>query len=269
MRYKLPLYQVDAFAEKLFAGNPAAVCPLDQWLPDDVMQDIAAENNLAETAFFTGTGGHYELRWFTPLVEVDLCGHATLASAHVLYEHLGYTQPSIVFQSKHSGLLTVTKNGDLLTLDFPADELTPCETPVGLQEALGVKILECLKGKTDYLVTVEDQDVLDSITPDYRALSAISARGIIVTCLSAAYDFASRFFAPASGVDEDPVTGSAHTTLVPFWAERLGKTGFTAEQRSKRAGILQCRLEKGRVKISGKAKTYLTGEINIELEQDE
>ena len=266
---QLPLYQVDAFTDQLFKGNPAAVCPLEAWLPDSLMQDIAAENNLAETAFFVKTGDQYELRWFTPLVEVDLCGHATLAAAHVLYKHLGYDAASIAFQSKNSGLLTVSKNGGSLVLDFPADELTPCSTPSLLQESLETEILECVKGKTDYLVRVEDQETLDSITPDFRRLSTLPARGVIVTCPGETYDFASRFFAPASGVDEDPVTGSAHTTLVPYWANKTGKTTFIAQQRSKREGILQCRLEADRVKISGKATTYLVGHIHIETQHDE
>ena len=266
---QLPLYQVDAFTDKLFKGNPAAVCPLEAWLPDSLMQDIAAENNLAETAFFVKTGDQFELRWFTPLVEVDLCGHATLAAAHVLYEHLDYDAASIAFQSKNSGLLTVSKNNGALILDFPADELAPCPAPGLLQESLGVEILECAKGKTDYLVRVEDQDALDSISPDFRTLSTLPVRGVIVTCPGETYDFASRFFAPASGVDEDPVTGSAHTTLVPYWANETGKTVFTAQQRSKREGILQCRLEADRVKISGKARTYLAGHIHIETQHDE
>ncbi len=264
MKPQLSIYQVDAFTDQLFGGNPAAVCPLEYWLPDATMQNIAAENNLAETAFFVPNENGYELRWFTPLVEVDLCGHATLASAHILYEHMGYPHPDIAFQSRNCGVLTVSKKDDLLTLDFPADDPKPCDIPENLSQGLGVKVSGCFKGKTDYLATVENQEILDHITPDFRTIGTITARGIIVTCPGEEYDFVSRFFAPAVGVDEDPVTGSAHTTLVPYWAKRLGKTEFVAQQRSKRMGELRCRLDLDRVKISGKARTYLQGEINIE-----
>ncbi|TRX57570.1 PhzF family phenazine biosynthesis protein [Fulvivirga sp. M361] len=260
---KLPLYQVDAFASTLFSGNPAAVCPLRSWIEDDVMQKIAAENNLAETAFFVPVKDHYELRWFTPLVEVDLCGHATLASAHVLYHHLGYEADEIVFQTKNAGPLKVFRQGDQLTLDFPCDELQKVTVPEGLSEALGTTLTACYKGKTDYLVVVKDQETLDQLSPDFRALAQFKVRGVIATCRSKKYDFVSRFFAPAAGVDEDPVTGSAHTSLVPYWANELNKNILNAQQRSKRGGELHCSLKSGRVFISGKATTYLVGEINI------
>lgn len=264
----LPIYQVDAFTDQLFAGNPAAVCPLTEWLPRDTMQAIAAENNLAETAFFvpigTTQGAEFELKWFTPTVEVDLCGHATLATAKVLYDLLGYAKPEIRFHT-NSGLLTVTRHDDWLTLNFPADppvRVSP-SFHAELTEALGIEPTEVYAGKTDLLVVVPDQATLVALTPDFRSLGQLKVRGVIVTAPGTDVDFVSRFFGPASGIDEDPVTGSAHTTLTPFWAERLGKTTLTARQLSRRGGALRLALQGERVEISGQAVVYLKGEIQV------
>ena len=261
---KIRMFQVDAFTERLFGGNPAAVCLLDKWLPEDQMQHIAAENNLAETAFVVPAGTGYEIRWFTPVVEVDLCGHATLASAHVLFNHLGYNEPEIVFSSRLSGLLKVKKEGALLTLDFPADRLEKVATPAGLSEALGIEPMETYRGKTDYMAVLPSEQSVRGVAPDFVALNQIrDCRGVIVTAEGADSDFVSRFFAPQSGVNEDPVTGSAHTTLTPYWAEVLGKKELTGIQLSERKGHLWCRHHGSRVAISGHAVTYLQGEIEI------
>ena len=258
---KQTIYQVDAFSTKVFGGNPAAVCILKEWLKPETMQSIAAENNLAETAFVVKRESDYEIRWFTPAIEVALCGHATLASAHVLFEHLKYDKNTIQFYSRHSGNLSVTKNDDLLTLDFPQDEVekvTPSET---ILKAFDKKPLEVFKGKTDYLLVYENQKDIEACDPDHSILKNSNARGVIVTAPGDDVDFVSRFFAPGSGIDEDPVTGSAHTTLSPFWSQRLGKTKLKATQLSERSGTLLCEISGDRVKISGKAITYLVGEI--------
>ncbi|MDR6196829.1 PhzF family phenazine biosynthesis protein [Siphonobacter sp. SORGH_AS_0500] len=258
----LPIYQVDAFTAQLFKGNPAAVVPLESWLSKEEMLHIAAENNLAETAFFVKSGVDYELKWFTPLVEIDLCGHATVATAKVLYDHLGYSESEIRFQT-NSGLLTVRKDGKKYTLNFPANVPYAESTPEGLLEYLGVgKALEVLKGRTnDYLVVLESEAEVAALTPDFRALKSVNARGIIVTAKGDEADFVSRFFGPAVGVDEDPVTGSAHTVLVPYWAEKLGKSELFARQISKRGGELWVKLLGNRVEMSGEAVMYLKGEI--------
>lgn len=259
----MKLYQVDAFTNQLFSGNPAGVCPLDEWLPDEVMQNIAAENNLAETAFFVPKGSRFELRWFTPTIEVALCGHATLAAAHVLWQHLGYEGEEIHFDSRFSGSLSVIKDGELMTLDFPMDDIHETDIPAVLIPALGGAIPEDLyKGKTDYLLIFETQEEIENIQPNFQELIGIDARGIIVSAPGNDVDFVSRFFAPQVGVDEDPVTGSAHTSLIPYWSKRLGETeNLTARQLSKRGGNLVCALKENRVLISGEAKTYLIGEI--------
>lgn len=258
---KIPVYQVDAFTEKLFAGNPAAVCPLEAWLPDDQMQSIAAENNLAETAFFVANDGNYDLRWFTPAVEVDLCGHATLASAHVLFEKLGAQGDEVRFQTK-SGQLIVRRNGDLLTLDFPARPPVECSYDPGLVTALGGKP-EAVLGARDYLVVYGSEDELRAIRPDMEALKNIDRFAVIATAPGKSVDFVSRFFAPAKGVPEDPVTGSAHCTLIPYWSKRLGKTSLHAVQASPRSGELWCEDRGERVLISGKAVCFLTGTIEL------
>jgi predicted PhzF superfamily epimerase YddE/YHI9 len=260
---KIPLYQVDAFTNERFKGNPAAVCPLDSWFPDSVMQNIAAENNLAETAFVVSAGENYEIRWFTPTVEVDLCGHATLASAYVLFNELGFSGTQINFKSHRSGPLSVTKNGSILALNFPVDSLT--ELPLKPEFAFGLsqEPRKVFKGKTDYLFVYDSESEIVALQPEFEALKTHSVRGIIVTAPGETADFVSRFFGPACGVNEDPVTGSAHTTLTPYWAGVLGKTELTARQLSHRTGDLTCRLMGNRVEIAGEAVLYLRGEINI------
>ena len=259
---KIKFYQVDAFTDKLFRGNPAGVCPLDEWLSADVMQNIAFENNLAETAFFVNNGVEFELRWFTPLAEVELCGHATLASAHVLFNHLGYNKNKIIFHSA-SGELTVSKSDDLLVLNFPVDTLKKIDVPEDLLLAIGKKPLEIFKGKTDYLFVYPSQKDVEEITPDFELIKKTKARGVIVTAAGDNVDFVSRFFAPEVGINEDPVTGSAHTTLMPYWSGRFDKSELSAMQISKRQGKLNCKLIKNRVEIAGKAVTYLEGSINL------
>lgn len=261
---KIPIYQVDAFAGKIFSGNPAAVCLLQSWPDDEVLLNIASENNLSETAFILEKQDHHEIRWFTPAAEVALCGHATLASAHVLFNHLDFPSACIVFQSRHSGRLTVTRKGDLLELDFPADQPEPAIPPEGLVKAIGKKPLEVWKGKTDFLLLYGSQEDIEEISPDFQSLKKVKARGVMVTAAGYECDFVSRFFAPAVGVNEDPVTGSAHTTLTPFWSHRLSQLSFEAMQLSRRGGTLQCRLSGNRVLIGGQTQTYLTGEINLE-----
>ncbi len=259
----MKLYQIDAFAEKVFTGNPAAVCPLESWPDDTLLQSIAEENNLAETAFYVPVEGGYELRWFTPNTEVELCGHATLAAAFVLFHHEGHHGDSITFYSRHSGILTVEKKDDFLTLDFPVD--TWNEVPISDNLTAGFSLFpkEAYKGKTDYLLIFESEKEIKSIIPDITAISKVMARGIIISAPGDEVDFVSRFFAPRCSVSEDPVTGSAHTTLTPFWAKRLGKTKMTAMQLSDRTGKLEVELLGDRVRISGRGKLYLKGEIFV------
>ncbi|MGI9531935.1 PhzF family phenazine biosynthesis protein [Lutimonas sp.] len=258
---KQTMYQIDAFSETVFGGNPAAVCILETWLSEEIMQNIAAENNLAETAFVVKKGNDFEIRWFTPTIEVALCGHATLASAFVLFEHLNYSEDRITFHSMYSGELSVTKNKDVLTLDFPQDIVEKVSPPENILKAFEKSPLEVFKGKTDFLLLYENQKDIEACDPNLYILKNSPARGIIITAKGDDVDFVSRFFAPGSGVDEDPVTGSAHTTLAPFWSNRLGKNLLRAEQLSKRRGKLLCEISGDRVKISGKARTYLVGEI--------
>jgi len=261
-RMTIPIYQIDAFAESLFTGNPAAVCPLQAWLPDEVLQKIAAENNLAETAFFAREGGGYRIRWFTPAVEVDLCGHATLAAAYAAFAFEGHQGDVIEFQSR-SGLLRVRKDGDRLVLDFPSDPPVKVQAPPGLAESLGLGPAEVWKGRSDYLLIYGREGDVARMAPDFRRLDEVDARGIIVSAPGQEVDFVSRFFGPRVGIDEDPVTGSAHTTLTPYWASRLGKTELSAMQLSRRRGWLRCRLAGDRVEIAGRAVSYLTGTITI------
>ena len=264
----MKLYQLDAFTDQLFAGNPAAVVPLTDWLPDAQMQQIAAENNLAETAFYVKTDDdtHFHIRWFTPTVEVDLCGHATLATGHVVFYLEEKVDADQIFFASRSGELKVCRgeNG-WLTLDFPADVAHKATVqPPALATSLGAKPLHVFKGKTDYLLVYETQAQIEALDPDFREMSTVPARGVIVTApgdANGGVDFVSRFFGPQSGVDEDPVTGSAHTTLVPYWAEQLGKNELTARQLSKRGGYLRCKLHDDRVDIAGQVQLYLTGEI--------
>ncbi|MHA8087313.1 PhzF family phenazine biosynthesis protein [Aquirufa sp. Wall-65K1] len=260
---KLPLYQVDAFTNQLFAGNPAAICPLDQWLDSDLMQKIAAENNLAETAFIVKNGDKFDIRWFTPSVEVDLCGHATLAAAFVLYHHLGIVSDEIVFFSPRSGDLSVERNGDLLTLNFPADDIQQIDFDWNEFKGLDITTKEVFRGKTDFLFVYENEDQIAKMKPDFLKIAKLPARGIIITAPGNEVDFVSRFFGPQSGINEDPVTGSAHTTLMPYWAKQKNKTQLKAKQLSPRGGDLACELLGDRVKISGTCVLYLQGEIFV------
>jgi PhzF family phenazine biosynthesis protein len=259
----IPIYQADAFTNRLFGGNPAAVCPLTEWLPDETMQQIAIENNLAETAFFVKTPAGYHLRWFTPEYEIDLCGHATLATAHIIFTELGYTEDAIHFDTQKAGTLIVTKNGYRYTLDFPSRPPYPAEMPEGLLEGLDNKMpVHVLRSRDYFLVYDNEQDIID-MQPNHFALSKIDAVGIIITAPGKDVDFVSRFFAPAAGVPEDPVTGSAHCNLIPYWAEKLGKTQLHAYQLSARKGELWCEHKGDRVLMSGEAVTYLKGEIYV------
>ena len=258
---ELLLYQVDAFASKLFEGNPAAVCPLETWLPEEIMQSIAAENNLSETAFFVPDDNGYHIRWFTPTSEVDLCGHATLASAYILFNILGHKKEKIVFKSK-SGPLTVMKDNDQLIMDFPAQPPVICETPKEIVDAFGRAPIECLRSE-DFIVVFEREIDIESAKPDLEQLRNIDLRGVIITARSIRYDFVARFFAPKYGIPEDPVTGSAYTQLAPYWANQLGFKRFSVKQLSSRSGELTCEIIDDRVLISGKAILYLEGRIKI------
>jgi len=255
------IYQIDAFTDTIFSGNPAAVCPLDNWLSDDILQKIAAENNLAETAFYVKENNPYHIRWFTPTVEVDLCGHATLAAAFVLFNHENHADNIIEFYSPRSGELTVSKNGNLLTLNFPVDTIEEVEISETLNNCFNIKPTVALKGKTDYLLLFKNEDEIKNLIPNLNMISQLNARGVIVSAQGNNVDFVSRFFAPQAGINEDPVTGSAHTSLTPYWCKQLGKTELTAIQLSERKGYLQCKLLNDRVEMSGQAKLYLIGEI--------
>lgn len=256
------MYQVDAFAEKVFSGNPAAVVPLKEWLPDEMMQNIAMENNLSETAFFIPEGIGFHIRWFTPVSEVDLCGHATLASAHVIFEHLGFKKDEISFQSR-SGILKVKRDEDLIVLDFPTSELNTVESPENIEKAFGETPRECIKGKDDLMLVFESEETIQNLSPDFDFIKTLDARGVIATAPSETFDFVSRFFAPLEGINEDPVTGSAHTMLIPYWKKVLDKTEMKAKQISARGGVLQCKFNGKRVEIGGKAVSYLTGKITL------
>jgi PhzF family phenazine biosynthesis protein len=258
----IPIYQVDAFSSRLFAGNPAAVCPLEAWLPDEVMQNIAAENNLAETAFFVPEGNAYRLRWFTPTVEVDLCGHATLATAWVIMNCLTESLESVSFETL-SGQLIVRRAGDLYSLDFPARPPQHCQVHPRLIEALGTVPIEVLAAR-DYMVVYQSEEQILTLQPNMELLSQMDRFAIIVTAPGiGGVDFVSRFFAPAHGVPEDPVTGSAHCTLIPYWSRRLNKTTMRALQLSKRGGELWCENRGDRVTISGRGVLYLEGKIAV------
>jgi len=267
----LRIYQLDAFTDQLFTGNPAAVVPLtdqNEWLPDARMQAIATENNLAETAFYIRTETGYHIRWFTPTVEVDLCGHATLATGYVIFFLEEKPADHKITLDSRSGPLTVCREADgWLVLDFPADTLAKAavQPPALLTGLIGAKPLEIHKGKSDFMVVYASQADVDSLIPDFRELATVPARGIIVTAPGVDVDFVSRFFAPQSGVDEDPVTGSAHTTLIPYWAKKLSKNTLTARQISVRGGYLRCKLnaDLNRVDIAGQVQLYLTGELAI------
>jgi len=260
---KIPLYQVDAFTSQVFAGNPAAVCFLDQWLDDSILQTIAAENNLSETAFLVHNTDGFDLRWFTPVTEVALCGHATLASAFVLFNCQKWPEESIRFQTRKSGELVVIKRNDLLEMDFPARPAYPRTPPEGLNEALRIKPQEVLASAEDLLVVLDSEKTVKSVQPDFVALERVVYRGIIITARGDRSDFVSRFFAPRVGIPEDPVTGSAHCVLIPYWADALRKDDLHAFQVSKRGGELFCKHVGERVKISGNAVLYMEGTITI------
>ena len=258
---RLPIFQVDAFADRAFAGNPAAVVPLERWPDDATLQAIAAENNLAETAFFAPEGRAFRLRWFTPTVEVDLCGHATLASAHVLWTRLGAPDGRLSFLTR-SGELIVTREGERIVLDFPALPGAPAALPAGLAEALGATPRALLKA-TDLLCVLDRAADVAALAPDFRSLARFETRGVIATAPGEDCDFVSRFFAPRAGIDEDPVTGSAHCTLIPYWSRRLGRTSLVARQISKRGGTLWCEDRGSRVAIAGQATLFLEGWIEL------
>lgn len=260
----LPIYQIDAFTQQKFGGNPAAVVPLQSWLSDEQMLNIAAENNLAETAFIVPakTGADFELKWFTPTIEIDLCGHATLAAAFTLFEHLNFIGEEIRF-STLSGLLTVRKNGDCLTMDFPARAPEDKPLPTEVLSALGFESVRYSGLSRDWLIEVDNESTVANLDFECSELAKATKTAVIITARGDNCDFVSRFFAPEFGVDEDPVTGSAHCTLTPYWANVLDKTELEARQISSRGGELQCRLEGDRVFISGHAVTYLVGSIEI------
>jgi PhzF family phenazine biosynthesis protein len=263
----IPYYQVDAFTDTLFRGNPAGVCVLTDsstdWLPDPILQAIAAENNLSETAFMIQRGSYFDLRWFTPTIEVDLCGHATLAAAHVILQHLKYGNKTIEFQTR-SGLLTVTFNDEnhYYELDFPSRVSFPCQPPESLIEGLGVKPIATEKAR-DYLALFGSEQDIRALNPNFNALMSLDCLGIIVTAPGEDCDFVSRFFAPRAGILEDPVTGSAHSTLIPYWTKRFGRSTLMAKQVSARGGCLFCHDRGDRVGIGGRAVTYASGLIQI------
>ena len=258
----MTLYQIDAFTDKLFGGNPAAVVPLSTWPPDHLMQSIATENNLAETAFVVPEGDDFRIRWFTPGVEVDLCGHATLAAAFVMFNDLNYAHDQIRFHSK-SGLLTVTRNGEWLTMDFPVDVYHSVEISSEIKNCTDATVLEAYKSVRDYMIVLDNQSAVLNSSFDQAAILELGHHGLIVTAQGEDVDFVSRFFAPAYAIPEDPVTGSSHCTLTPYWANRLDKKSLTARQLSSRGGYIKCQLNDGRVDISGKAVMYMKGKLDV------
>jgi PhzF family phenazine biosynthesis protein len=258
---KIPFYHIDAFTNQPFRGNPAGVCLLEEWLPEDMLQRIAFENNLSETAFVVTRKNFFDLRWFTPTIEVDLCGHGTLAASFVIFKYLDFPEQIIQFHSK-SGVLTVERKGELIILDFPARPPTLCDLPEALVKGLGRDPLKVMCSR-DYFAVFESEEEILNLKPNMEKLSQLDCLGIIVTSPGTKTDFVSRFFAPKAGIPEDPVTGSAHSTLIPYWAEQLGKKKLTALQLSSRGGELFCEETGDRVKIGGKAVTYLTGEIEL------
>lgn len=259
----IKIYQIDAFTDEIFKGNPAAVCPLETWLPDEILLKIASENNLSETAFYVEKEDYFEIRWFTPTVEVDLCGHATLATAFVLKNFEGFDGNQLSFYSLRSGNLSVTFKDDLLILNFPTDIFSEIELTKELFSVTNYSPIAAYKGKTDYMLIYENESEISEAVPDLQLISKLDARGAIITSKGKDYDFVSRFFAPASGVNEDPVCGSAHTTLVPYWAQQFGKKELKAFQNSQRTGEIFCQLIDDRVELGGKAVLYMKGEIAI------
>lgn len=261
MNNTLPVYTVDAFTNKLFGGNPAAVCPLNSWLPDALMQKLAAENNLSETAFFVQQSDQFHIRWFTPEFEIDLCGHATLASAFVIFNHLNYSSDVIRFTCK-SGTLEVTKKGDLIELNFPARMPTETSAPELLLKGFNIAPVQVLKSR-DYFLVYNTEEEVKNLVPGFQYLNQLDAVGVIVTAKGTDVDFVSRFFVPNSVIGEDPVTGSAHCSLIPYWSEQLNKIQLTARQVSKRGGELVCELKTNRVTMAGNAVLYLKGEYYV------
>lgn len=259
---KIKLYQIDAFTNKVFSGNPAAVCPMESWPADALLQHIAAENNLAETAYFVKSKEGFHIRWFTPKAEVNLCGHATLATAYVIFNFFNYSDSVISFQSR-SGILTVTKDKEWYALNFPVDKIDKIALTPEITACFDVMPGEAYRGSSDIMLVFSSQRNIENITPDFFQIAKLKARGIIITAPGTDTDFVSRFFAPLVGIDEDPVTGSAHTTLVPYWSKQLGKTELTARQVSSRGGYLKCKLLNDRVEISGQGAFYLLGEIEV------
>jgi len=259
---RIPIYQVDAFTDHVFGGNPAAICPLKEWIDSNSMQKIAEENNLSETAFFVSKNDYFEIRWFTPTVEINLAGHPTLAAAWVIYNEFNYHKNQIRFISPLSGELFIEKEDDLISMNFPANNPYLIEIDKLLIKALGQKPTEVLKSR-DLLVIYKSQSDIERLNPDFRLLAQLDTFGIIVSAPGNNSDFVSRFFAPRAGINEDPVTGSAHTTLIPYWAQKLNKTKMNAIQLSKRTGKIYCEYLGNRVKISGNARLFMKGEIII------
>jgi PhzF family phenazine biosynthesis protein len=258
----IPYYEVLAFTDQLFAGNPAGVCILKEWLPDQLMQKIAAENNMAETAFFIDRGSFYDIRWMSPVIEIDLCGHATLGSAHVLFEHLGRTGNSVTFQSRSSGELKVDRVDDRLVLDFPSLPASASDAPPLLSKSLHAQPTEVSKGR-DYIAVFDRQEDVSAITPDFGAMMELDAQGVVVTAPGNDCDFVCRYFAPRAGVPEDAVTGSIHCALIPYWSKRLGRKKLHARQLSRRGGELFCEDRGERVGIGGTAVTYVEGTAHV------
>jgi len=260
---KIPLYQIDAFSNHIFSGNPAAVCPLKEWLEDSLLQAIAQENNLSETAFFVPEGNGYHIRWFTPVAEVDLCGHATLATAFVIFNYFDTSSSHVSFHSK-SGRLTVVKEEELLSMDFPSQPPVRCEAPKELVDGIGKEPLEVLCSE-DYVAVFSSENDIIELNPDMALLKKLDLRGVVVTAQGKNVDFVSRFFAPKFGVNEDPVTGSAHCALTPYWANKLNKNNLHAYQVSQRSGELFCKDDGNRVIISGRAVQFMEGSITIHI----
>lgn len=262
---QLPIYQIDAFADAPFSGNPAAVMPLQQWLDDALLQRIAMENNLSETAFLVPRGDDFELRWFTPEVEVDLCGHATLASAHALFAHMDFSAGAVVFHTR-SGPLTVSRADDALVMDFPAPKLLPLPVDTAVAQALGAVATDAAIPDSNPSMVVyafESEAEVAALSPDFKALLSSIEHAVIATAPGDKHDFVSRFFGPQVGIDEDPVTGSAHCCLTRYWADRLGKSVFSARQISARGGEVGCELRGDRVVLKGRAVTYMTGTVSL------
>lgn len=260
---KIPYFEVLAFTDRLFAGNPAGVCILEDWLPDEMLQRIAAENNLAETAFFIDRGSFFDIRWLSPTAEIDLCGHATVGSAHVLFQHLGRTGDSLQFQSRSAGELRVDRSGELYVLDFPSRPASASDAPALLADSLGAQPAEVYRNR-DYLAVFERHEQVAELAPDLFKLARLEGvQGVCVTAPGNGCDFVSRYFAPSVGVPEDSVTGSTHCGLIPYWAKRLGKTKMQARQLSPRGGEVFCEDRGDRVGIGGKAVTYVEGTMEL------